>query len=71
MPSIFNTEGHKIEEILGATGTWKNVDDYDELPTINHNLFDFFQWLKEIKSINTCWLQSENNLETSGRSIQK
>ena len=49
----------------------KNVDGDDELPSINPNLFDFFQWLKDIKSINTCWLQSKNNLETSGRSIYK
>ena len=53
-------EGHKIEAILGATGT-KSVDGDDELPSINAYLFDFFQWLKDIKSINTCWLQSKNN----------
>ena len=37
---------------------YKNVDGDDELPSINPNLFEFFQWLKDIKSINTCWLQS-------------
>ena len=31
-------------------------DGDDELPSINPNLFDFFQWLKDIKSITTCWL---------------
>ena len=54
----------KIEEILGATGTW-NVDEDYELPcSINSILFEFFQWFKENKSINTCWLWSQNNLET-------
>ena len=67
----FDSEGHKIEEILGATGTL-NVDGDDELSSINPNLFYFFfHWVKDIKNINTCWLQSKNNLETSGRSIHK
>ena len=58
--------------ILGATGTYI-VDGDDELLSINLNLFEFFQWLKDVKSIHvtTCWLQSKNNLETSGRSIHK
>ena len=66
----FDSEGHRIEAILGATGT-QTVDGDDELPSINPSLFEFFQWLKDIKSITTCWLQSKNNLETSGRSIHK
>ena len=38
-----DSEEHNIEEILGATGT-QNVDGDDELPSINPNLFYFFQW---------------------------
>ena len=55
-----------MEEILGATGTW-NVDGDDELPSIKPYLFELLQWLEDIKCINSCWLQSKNNLETSGR----
>ena len=56
--------GIEIEEILGVTRTC-NVDGEYEL------LFEFFQWLKENKSINTCWFRFETNLETSGRLIHK
>ena len=57
-------------EILGATRT-KIIDGDDELPNINPDPFAFFQWLKDIKCINTCWLHSKTNLETSGRSNPK
>ena len=60
----------KTEEIQGVTGTWGVDVDY-ELPSINPILIECFQCLKENKDINTCWLQSENSLETSEKLIHK